>query len=88
MFVSAVLVVLPPLIGLVPTMIGMMRAFRSLSETGVSSPDALSGSISTALWATGVGVLVSVFAGLALVVSVIGLIVERRRARVAVSQTA
>ena len=86
--ISGVLVVVPPLIGLVPITIHMIRTFQSISESGASPPAMASEDISFAVQATSAGFVVSFIAGIALVVSVIGFIVERRRARLAASPTA
>lgn len=79
--VSAVLVVLPPLAGLAPTVIGMLRAFRTLSAGGVVSDTELSQDISTSLCATAAGIAVSSIAAIALIICVVGLVLERRKCR-------
>jgi hypothetical protein len=68
-WVSVIGVVVPPMIGLVGTVFGMMRAFGDLSasESGISDPEALSGHISTALVSTAAGLVVSVIAFIVLV---------------------
>jgi len=79
--ISAVLVALPPLAGLIPTLIGMLRAFRAIEAAGTLDKTELSQAISSSLWATMVGLGVSSLAVIPLVICVVGLIVERRRQR-------
>jgi hypothetical protein len=68
-WVSIAGVIVPPMIGLVGTVIGMTKAFGDLSasESGVSDPKALSGHISTVLVSTAAGLVVSVIAFIVLV---------------------
>ncbi len=77
--VSTVLVILPPLIGLVPTVIGMMRAFRAIRAGGGGDATELSQAISVALYSTAVGFLVAFAAAIALVICLVGLVMEQRK---------
>jgi biopolymer transport protein ExbB/TolQ len=77
--ISGVFVVLPPLVGLVPTVIGMLRAFRAMGATGTLDKAELSQAISFSFWATMVGFGVSSVAVIALVVCVVGLVMEQRK---------
>ena len=68
-WIAVIGVIIPPMIGLIGTVIGMTNAFRELSasETGIADPAALSGDISTAMVSTAAGLVISVFAFIALV---------------------
>ena len=52
-------VIIPPMIGLLGTAVGMVQAFGILSESGEADPDALAGSISVPLVTTMWGLAVS-----------------------------
>ena len=56
-WVSVIGMILPPLVGIVGTVIGMIRAFNQLSEQGSADPEALAGSISMSLLSTLYGLL-------------------------------
>ena len=85
---SAIFVVVPPLVGVAGTVIGMVRSFSAISSGGAASPPELSQGISIALWATAAGITISAIAAIALVVCIIGLVLERRRSRLGVSGSA
>src|SRR5437879_2765374 len=84
--ISMVFFVTPLLVGVVPTIVEMVRSFRAIATGGSSSPVAVTGELSVQL--STAGVVVSIIAGIALAVSVVGLILERRRAKLTASQTA
>lgn len=60
-----------PAVGVAGTMIGMIRAFDELSETGSADPAALAGSISTSLLSTFYGLLFCIPGLILLIVSII-----------------
>lgn len=60
-WVSAIAVVIPPLLGTLFTMIGMFRAFESIGQSG-EADEALSEDISFALQATIWGLVISICA--------------------------
>ena len=62
---SIVWVVLPILLGLSGTVIGMIRAFQTIEETGVSDPKELADAISISLGSTAIGLVIA-FPGLVL----------------------
>lgn len=49
-----------PLLGLLGTVLGMIRIFASLSSTGISNPEALSGGISEAMVTTAAGLFIGI----------------------------
>jgi biopolymer transport protein ExbB/TolQ len=55
--VSAIGMLLPPLVGIAGTVLGMIRAFRELAEEGSADPEALAGMISASLLSTLYGLL-------------------------------
>lgn len=61
-FVCGVIVILPPMIGIVGTIVGMVGAFSTLQKTGGADPSELAGDISVALLTTVWGLLASAFA--------------------------
>jgi len=68
-WISVIGVIVPPMIGLVGTVIGMTKAFGDLSasENGISNPKALSDNISTVLVSTAAGLIFSVIALIVLI---------------------
>jgi len=70
-WISIAGVLIPPLIGLGGTVVGMVGAFGELSQTGEADPEALAGDISTALVTTVWGLLFSALAFVVLVIAVI-----------------
>lgn len=68
-----------PLLGMVGTAIGMMRAFSALGSTGISDPHALSEAIGTSLLSTATGFFVFPVGVLILTVSLV-LFVQLRKA--------
>ena len=50
------LLTLSPLIGLLGTVFGMTRAFKTLGSSGIADPQALSSDISVTLYSTAAGV--------------------------------
>jgi len=69
-------VVIPPMIGLIGTVIGMVGAFGTLETSGASDPGELAGDISIALLTTFWGMI---FAVLSLIPFVIFLIIFLKR---------
>lgn len=55
-------VIIPPLFGLVGTVIGMVGAFNQLAETGEAEPEELAGNVSVALLTTMWGLVFSTIA--------------------------
>lgn len=68
---AAVFVIVPPLLGLVGTVVGMVRAFGHLSETGQADPAELAGDISIALLTTAWGLVIAVPAFVFLLIAVV-----------------
>ena len=68
---SVVGVVVPPMIGMLGTVFGMIGAFKTLSENQGAKPEALAGDISLAMKTTMVGMGVSAISFLILVVALV-----------------
>jgi MotA/TolQ/ExbB proton channel family len=66
-WISIAGVAIPPMFGLVGTVVGMVGAFGELSKTGEADPEALAGDISVALLTTMWGLVVSAIALLVLI---------------------
>lgn len=66
-WIAIAFVVVPPMFGLVGTVVGMAGAFDTLAETGQAEPEALAGDISVALLTTMWGLIISVLAFLVLI---------------------
>ncbi len=62
LWVLETIVTAAPLLGLVGTVIGMMRAFQVISGEGVVNPTAVTGGVAEALIATVVGLLIALIA--------------------------
>jgi len=77
-FVCGLGVVVPPIFGLIGTMIGMFGAFGELGKSGSADPEALAGDISIALLTTFWGLVVSVLSLIPFVVFLV-LFLRRRR---------
>lgn len=77
-FVCGLGVVVPPLFGLIGTVIGMVGAFGELGKSGSADPEALAGDISIALLTTFWGLVVS---SLSLIPFVVFLVLFLRRRR-------
>lgn len=60
--VCGVIVVIPPLIGLIGVVAGMVSAFLTLEKTGGADPEALAGDISVTLLSTFWGLVASALA--------------------------
>lgn len=80
-WVSAVLCLIFPMIGLLVSAVGMRRAFSSLGSDGVADPAALSEHIGQVLIATACGVIFSVPCLVFLIVSTIQLLSVRTKLR-------
>ena len=78
LWISGVGIVLPPMIGLTGTVIGMVRAFGTLQAQGEADPSELAGSISLALYTTLFGMGFSVIALIAFVISLVLFMKHRR----------
>jgi hypothetical protein len=61
-WISIAGVIIPPMFGLIGTVVGMVGAFGELSKTGEADPEALAGDISVSLLTTMWGLVVSVVA--------------------------
>ena len=79
LFASIAVIVVPPLFGLLGTVIGMVRAFKKIRTGGSEDPAALADDISVALFSTAGGLAVSIIGLVGLVISVIGVIMARRK---------
>ena len=79
-FGSIGLIVIPPLVGLSGTVIGMVNAFHTLGSSGGSDPDRLAGSISISLITTAIGLVLSAIGLIFFVISLIRFLILRRRA--------
>jgi len=66
-WISIAGVIIPPMFGLIGTVVGMVGAFGELSKTGEADPEALAGGISVSLLTTAWGLAVSVIAFLVLI---------------------
>ena len=66
-WISIAGVIIPPMFGLIGTVVGMVGAFGELSKTGEADPEALAGDISVSLLTTALGLVVSVIAFLVLI---------------------
>lgn len=66
-WISIAGVIIPPMFGLIGTVVGMVGAFGELSKTGEADPEALAGDISVSLLTTAWGLVVSVIAFLVLI---------------------
>jgi MotA/TolQ/ExbB proton channel family len=65
------LLTLSPLLGMLGTVIGMMRGFSVLGSSGMKDPGALSGAIGTALFSTAVGLFLCPIGIFTLVISLV-----------------
>lgn len=59
MCVSGFLILIPPILGMGGTVLGMVRAFDKMGKSGGADPDALASDISLALLTTAGGLVVS-----------------------------
>lgn len=75
------MIIVPAMIGLIGTVIGMSRAFDELKSTGGADPSALTGDISIALLTTLYGSVFSIIGIICLIVSIIRLRACRRTAQ-------
>lgn len=66
-WISIAGVIVPPMFGLIGTVVGMVGAFGELSKNGEADPDALAGDVSVALQTTAWGLVVSVIAFIVLI---------------------
>ena len=66
-WISIAGVIIPPMFGLIGTVVGMVGAFGELSETGEADPEALAGDISVSLLTTAWGLVVSAIAFIVLI---------------------
>ena len=66
-WISIAGVIIPPMFGLIGTVVGMVGAFGELSKTGGGDPEALAGDISVSLLTTAWGLVVSVIAFIVLI---------------------
>lgn len=71
MWISALLVILPPMIGGMVTVLGMRNAFADLGNSGIGDPVALSGHISNVLQATLWGLIFSCVGIVCFVISIV-----------------
>lgn len=73
------LLTLGPFLGLIGTVLGMMNAFTTLGEQGVSDPAVLSASIGEVLVSTAAGVVAAPIGAVILVVCIVVLIRSQRK---------
>jgi biopolymer transport protein ExbB len=73
-WISIVGIVVPPMFGLLGTVVGMMQAFSELSTTGQADPEAIAGDVSVALVTTMWGLTISLCALFFLIIAVIRII--------------
>jgi biopolymer transport protein ExbB/TolQ len=66
-WISIAGVIIPPIFGLIGTVVGMVGAFGELSKTGEADPNALAAGISVSLLTTAWGLIVSAIAFLVLI---------------------
>ena len=66
---SVAMIIVPPMLGLVGTVIGMVGAFGELKNSGGADPKALAGDISVALLTTFYGLIFSIVGLILLIVS-------------------
>ena len=79
LWLSAILVVVPPVIGMLGTQLGMFRAFSKLEAAGGTNPQALSGDISLALNTTAIGLALALVGLVGLGISLVALNRAKRR---------
>ena len=79
-YVSIAVIVIPPLFGMAGTVFGMVTAFNELDSSGATDPERLSGTISTSLITTAIGLVVSLFGLILLVISLVRWRILRKRA--------
>lgn len=71
MWFSIAGIIVPPVIGMVGTVLGMQKAFGELGSSGIGDPAALSGHIGDVLVYTASGLIISVVAFIVFVVALI-----------------
>ena len=76
--ISGLCIVIPPMLGLVGTVIGMVNAFGTLQTAGAADPSELAGDISFALLTTLWGLVFSVVALIPFIVSLVLFLKKRR----------
>ncbi len=76
-FVCGMIVILPPMIGIVGTIVGMVGAFSTLQKTGGADPSELAGDISVALLTTVWGLVSSALAVIPFIVFLILFLKQR-----------
>ena len=74
--VGGILFLAAPPLGLFGTVLGMMGSFRTLSDSGVTDPEALSSRISLTLLATFAGIALGI---VGLILALTGLLQRHRR---------
>lgn len=76
-WISTLLILLPPMIGLMTTVVGMKNAFENMGNSGIGDPAALSGHISSVLQATLWGAIFSSLGIVFLVLSIVKFLQHR-----------
>lgn len=66
-WISIAGVIIPPMFGLIPTVVRMVGAFRELAKTGESDPEVIAKDISDSLLTVAWGLVISVIAFLVLI---------------------
>lgn len=84
--VSVIAIVIPPLLAVVGTIVGMMRTFEEIGQTGEVNQEAVAGNISTSLLTTMAGLLVSCIALVVFVVAIILYFKRRQSLRTLVEE--
>ncbi len=77
-FACGVIVILPPMFGIVGTIVGMVEAFSTLQKTGGADPSALAGDISVALLTTFWGLVSSALALIPFIVFLVLFLKQRK----------
>ena len=79
LWLSAGLVIVPPVLGMLGTQLGMFRAFSKLEAAGGKDPQALAADISLALNTTAGGLTLALIGLIGLGISLFGLNRAKRR---------
>ena len=66
-------IIIPPLVGLLGTVVGMVKAFETMGMSGVSDPEELSENISLALVTTAGGLAIAIISVAILIISIVSL---------------
>lgn len=70
-WITLALFLIPPMIGLIGTVIGMRRAFAAIGDSGIGDPTALAAAIGETLIATASGFILSIPCLVLLIISIV-----------------